>query len=186
MKPLFTTDKPSKILVLGGCRSGKSRFAEESVATHFTTRTFIATLDPADDAEMARRIKLHQKTRADDWLTVEEPVHIARVLTENQNRTDAFVVDCLTLWITNLMLRDLSDAAIEEKVHELGRTVQHLEKTVLLVANEVGLGLVPESPMGRRFRDLAGWTNQHMAKICDSVFFVAAGLPMCLKEKLKK
>ena len=87
------------------------------------------------------------------------------------------------LWITNLILLDLSDSAIEERVTELADTVSTLKTPVVLVANEVGLGLVPESSLGRRFRDLAGWTNQQVAEVCDSVFFMAAGLPMCLKDK---
>lgn len=175
-------ETPSKMLVLGGCRSGKSRFAEEFATPLFTKKIFVATLEAKNnDPEMVHRISLHQASRAKDWDLVEEPVNISEVLQENGPKTDCILVDCLTLWITNLILREMPDAEIEKKVYTLAETARTLPCSVILVANEVGLGIVPESSLGRRFRDLAGWTNQQMAQLCDEVLFVAAGLPLRLK-----
>lgn len=174
-------NRPVKMLVLGGCRSGKSRYAERWIADNFARKTFIATLEAMGDAEMDRRIDLHCASRGDDWHTVEEPVDVARALVENKGRSDILLLDCLTMWITNMMMRELGDKEIEQKVRELAETVRVLPDSVVLVANEVGLGIVPESAMARRFRDLAGWTNQQLAEACDTVVFVAAGLPMRLK-----
>lgn len=172
------------MLVLGGCRSGKSRFAEEWVAARSSRRTFVATMARTDDAEMAQRIALHRQRRSADWRTVEEPLDPLRVLRSQQHETDMFLVDCLTLWITNLLLHELSDAEIEGAVRELAQGVAASAVPVVLVANEVGLGLVPESPLGRRFRDLAGWTNQQMAAVCSHVVLVTAGIPLAIKGSL--
>lgn len=169
------------MLVLGGCRSGKSGFAEKWVAKRFTKKCFVATLEPLDDGEMRQRILLHRQSRGDGWLTVEEPVRIVEVMRQNQQDVDAVLVDCLTLWITNLLMRDMRDAEIEKQVMRLADAVHDLPVPVVLVANEVGLGLVPESALGRRFRDLAGWTNQQLAKACGEVVLMTAGLPMQLK-----
>lgn len=169
------------MLVLGGCRSGKSRFAEEWVSGRYARKTFIATLERSADPEMARRIDLHRATRATDWRTVEEPVALLRVLIEQQGQADIVLIDCLTLWLSNLLLRDWADAAIETAVRELRQAVPELAAPVVMVANEVGLGLVPESPLGRRFRDLAGWTNQQLAAAASHVVLVTAGIAQPLK-----
>ncbi|MFZ5774763.1 MAG: bifunctional adenosylcobinamide kinase/adenosylcobinamide-phosphate guanylyltransferase [Thermodesulfobacteriota bacterium] len=173
--------EPVRKLVIGGCRSGKSRYAEEWVTDNFPERIYVATLVAMGDPEMEHRIALHRRSRSEGWRTMEEPVELAGLLARHDGEADAFLVDCLTLWITNLMLRDHDDGAIEAAVARLAETVAAMRSTVVLVANEVGLGLVPESAMGRRFRDLAGWTNQRMAQVCDQVVLVAAGLPLRLK-----
>jgi len=175
---------PFTMLVLGGCRSGKSRFAEEWVAARYPRRTFVATLARTDDAEMAQRIALHRQSRSAEWQTVEEPLDPLRVLCNGQRATDIFLIDCLTLWLTNLLLHDLSDAEIEGAVRDLAQGVAASAVPVVMVANEVGLGLVPEAPLGRRFRDLAGWANQQMAAACSHVVLVTAGLPLALKGNL--
>ncbi len=172
---------PVKFLVIGGCRSGKSRFAEQWARERFQRRIFLATLEESADEEMKQRIALHRTSRGIGWQTVEEPVDLVGVMTKNASGTEVFLVDCLTLWLTNLLMRDLSDAEIEEQVRALCRAVQYLPVNVVLVANEVGLGIVPEAPLGRRFRDLAGWTNQQVAAVCDRVVMMAAGLPLHLK-----
>ncbi len=172
---------PIKKLVIGGCRSGKSRYAEHWVAENFSDKVFVATLEARNDAEMDRRIALHLQSRGTGWLTVEEPLNLAGVLEENATGAEVFLVDCLTMWLTNMMMQDFSDEKIQGQVARLCETVADLSVSVVLVANEVGLGLVPESALGRRFRDLAGWTNQQMALACQQVVFVAAGLPMRLK-----
>lgn len=170
-----------KMLVVGGCRSGKSKFAEQWVSERFTKKIFIAPLEAQGDEEMLRRIALHQQSRGNDWQTIEEPTNVSKVLLENQLQTDIFLVDCLTLWLSNLMLAGLSDNAIEKEVGKLQDAINTISVPVVLVANEVGLGIVPESPLARRFRDLAGWTNQQIAESCSDVIFMAAGLPMQLK-----
>ena len=177
----MTQDTLVKMLIVGGCRSGKSRFAEQWVAERFDKKIFVATLEAQGDKEMEERIALHQDSRGEGWQTVEEPSSIAKVLQEYQSQTDIFLVDCLTLWLTNLMLAGMTDDMIEQQVQELCAAVANLSTSVVLVANEVGLGIVPESALARRFRDLAGWTNQQVAEHCNEVLFMAAGLPITLK-----
>ncbi|MFA6900283.1 MAG: bifunctional adenosylcobinamide kinase/adenosylcobinamide-phosphate guanylyltransferase [Desulfurivibrionaceae bacterium] len=172
---------PLKKLVIGGCRSGKSRYAEQWVTGNFSDKVFVATLEARNDAEMDQRIALHLQSRGTGWLTVEEPLDLAGVLEKNMTGTEVFLVDCLTMWLTNMMMQDFSDEKIQREVVQLRETVRALGTSVVLVANEVGLGIVPESSLGRRFRDLAGWTNQQMALVCEQVVFVAAGLPLRLK-----
>jgi len=172
---------PIKKLVLGGCRSGKSRYAEQWVTENFSDKVFVATLEARNDSEMDQRIALHLQSRGTGWLTVEEPLDLAGVLEKNETGSEVFLVDCLTMWLTNMMMQDFSDEKIQGEVVRLCETVRGLDTSVVLVANEVGLGIVPESPLGRRFRDLAGWTNQQMAQACQQVVLVAAGLPLRLK-----
>ena len=166
---------------LGGCRSGKSRLAEEWVAAKAARPTYVATLRPGGEPEMEARIRLHRQSRGEAWLLVEEPIDIVDVITTNPHDSDMLLVDCLTLWLTNLLLARRSDEDVEEHVRKLCLAVQQSPATIVLVANEVGLGIVPESGLGRRFRDLAGWTNQQVAAVCDRVYFVAAGLALPLK-----
>ena len=181
MNTQLTRQSPMKKLVIGGCRSGKSRYAEQWVAENFSDKVFVATLEARDDAEMDQRIALHLQSRGTGWLTVEEPLDLVGGLEKNETGAEVFLVDCLTMWLTNMMMQDFSDEKIQGEVARLCETVRTLDTSVVLVANEVGLGVVPESPLGRRFRDLAGWANQQMAVICDQVVFVAAGLPLRLK-----
>ncbi len=171
-----------KMLVLGGCRSGKSSFAESFAQKYFKRKCFVATLEPSDDAEMQHRINLHQKKRGDGWKTIEEPLDIIGILKGRQGTAEVFVVDCITMWITNMVCKCMDDDTIEDAVKRLAGSFNDIDASVLFVANEVGLGIVPESSLGRRFRDLAGWTNQQLAKVCDDVVFLAAGLPQYLKN----
>ncbi|MEA3546770.1 MAG: bifunctional adenosylcobinamide kinase/adenosylcobinamide-phosphate guanylyltransferase [Thermodesulfobacteriota bacterium] len=179
------TNKTEKIFVLGGCRSGKSRFAEQWAASRFQRKCFIATLDVKNDAEMAKRIAMHKASRGDGWSVIEEPLLLADALLNSPGKSpensDVILIDCLTMWLTNLILTGRDDEAIEKEVDKLTSAVRACSIPLVLVANEVGLGIVPESSLGRRFRDLAGWTNQQVAKACETVYFVAAGLPMVLK-----
>ncbi len=172
---------PRSLLVLGGCRSGKSDYAEAWLAGRFQRKLYIATLAVGDDEEMATRLARHQQRRDATWTTVEAPLDLVATLRDHQLRADAILVDCLTMWLTNCLLADLSDDAIEAEVEALAATVAGLACPVVLVANEVGLGLVPDNPLGRRFRDLAGRANQRLAAGCEQVVFVAAGLPLTLK-----
>lgn len=168
-------------LVLGGCRSGKSRYAEQWVSRNFPDRFFLATLEVRGDREMDRRIDLHRRSRGEGWRILEAPLDLVGALVGHDRQGRVFLVDCLTLWLTNMLLRDFSEQELEHEVVRLASTVTGLSGSVVLVANEVGLGIVPESSLGRRFRDLAGWTNQQLAAVCGQVVFVAAGLPLRLK-----
>ncbi len=167
------------VLVLGGARSGKSRRALE-IAAPFATKSFVATAE-AFDEEMAERIAHHRKERGGGWQTVECPLDIAGTLAGLPAGDDAVVVvDCLTLWLSNLMH---AGADVEAEVSRLVDAAARCGPTVVFVSNEVGLGLVPETPLGRAFRDAQGRLNQRMAALADRVEFVAAGLPLTLKQE---
>lgn len=174
--------QPKSVLFLGGCRSGKSRLAEEFVVSHFSRPCYVATMMKSHDAELCERIETHQKRRGDSWHLIEEPRDLCLVLLSHQDK-DVVLIDCLTLWLTNLLLADLSDHEIRLEVDELAQAIGSCQSSVVLVANEVGLGIVPDSLLGRRFRDLAGWLNQQVAEVCQRVVFVAAGLPLILKDE---
>jgi adenosylcobinamide kinase/adenosylcobinamide-phosphate guanylyltransferase len=165
-------------LVLGGARSGKSAYAEKLVAESGLTPVYIATAE-ARDAEMAERIAEHRAQRDPAWRTVEAPQALEAALGESAGEGRAVLVDCLTLWLSNLMF---SGADIEARTHSLCEAARRLPGLTVFVSNEVGLGLVPDTPLGRRFRDAQGRLNQAVAAIADRVVFMAAGLPLVLKE----
>lgn len=167
----------SRLLVLGGARSGKSRHAQMRMEKHAGRLAYIATAQ-AGDGEMADRIARHQQDRGPRWHTIEAPIALPRAIDEAPAHADAILVDCLTLWLSNLMLdgHDLVEATTS-----LVRSVRQCPLPIALIANEVGLGIVPENALARRFRDDAGWLNQSLAEAVDEVVFVAAGLPLQLK-----
>jgi adenosylcobinamide kinase/adenosylcobinamide-phosphate guanylyltransferase len=175
-------NKSETVLYLGGCRSGKSRLAEEYCRTHFGTRTYVATMTGTDDEEMQRRIELHRLQRGENWQLIEEPFDLYGVLSTQQTGT-VVLVDCLTMWLTNRLLAGQTDKQIEQDVQALCQLLHGPPCTIVLVSNEVGLGIVPESALSRRFRDLAGWMNQQVAGASTKVYFVAAGLSVVLKDK---
>jgi adenosylcobinamide kinase / adenosylcobinamide-phosphate guanylyltransferase len=162
-------------LVLGGARSGKSRFAE-SLLGSATQRIYLATAE-ARDEEMRERILDHQARRGQGWHTIEAPLDIATPIA--QAGPDAVLVDCLTLWLSNLMAAHLS---IEEATTGLCQALGKVQAPIVLVSNEVGLGIVPENALAREFRDHAGRLNQTIAAAAARVFFIAAGLPLILKD----
>ncbi len=165
-------------LVLGGARSGKSRHAELLVRETGLERIYIATAQAFDD-EMTARIAQHRAQRAaDGWTTVEEPLELAAAIKAERRPGAAILVDCLTLWLSNIMLagRDVLPEQ-EALLAALGRSAG----PVIFVSNEVGMGIVPETPLGRDFRDAQGRLNQALAQVCERVVFVAAGLPLVLK-----
>jgi adenosylcobinamide kinase/adenosylcobinamide-phosphate guanylyltransferase len=168
---------PPVTLVLGGARSGKSRHAECLVEGAALGGTYCATGE-AGDAEMAERIAAHRARRGWFWRTVEEPLALAPVVAAEAARERPLLIDCLTLWLSNQVL---AGRPVEEEAEMLCRALRRAEGPVVLVANEVGMGLVPETPLGRRFRDAAGRLNQQVAALADRVVFVAAGLPLVLK-----
>ncbi|MFP6690630.1 MAG: bifunctional adenosylcobinamide kinase/adenosylcobinamide-phosphate guanylyltransferase [Alphaproteobacteria bacterium] len=173
----LSTNTARTTLVIGGARSGKSRYAEELLAAHSGSRTYIATAE-AGDAEMAARIAEHKARRGTDWQTVEQPLDLVAALEAHCRPAGAVLVDCLTLWLSNLMAASRDIAA---ETTRLAQTLPRLEGRAVLVSNEVGLGVVPEHVLGREFRDHAGRLNQAVAATVDEAVFIAAGLPLRLK-----
>lgn len=165
------------LLVLGGARSGKSTFAQVTAESMREHRVFIATAEAHDD-EMRARIDRHIADRDSSWTTVEAPLELCEAITSNASEEHVLLVDCLTLWLSNLMH---SSADVVEEVERLVEVVDGIESPLILVSNEVGLGLVPDNELGRRFRDEQGRLNRKVAAACDEVDFVAAGLPLRLK-----
>ncbi|MBI3515019.1 MAG: bifunctional adenosylcobinamide kinase/adenosylcobinamide-phosphate guanylyltransferase [Proteobacteria bacterium] len=165
-------------LVVGGARSGKSAYAEALIVPgNGTSGLYLATAEPGD-AEMGERIAHHRARRGARWTTVEEPLELASAL-ERQARADRpILVDCLTLWLSNLMHAGRDAGAATGALLE---SLPHLAGPVVFVANEVGLGIVPDNALARRFRDEAGRLNQAVAAACQHVVLVAAGLPLILK-----
>lgn len=171
---------PNVIFVLGGARSGKSKFAEELVLDMDLKPTYLATGRAYDD-EMVDRIAVHKERRdagGKDWETVEEPLALSDALMQADFEGRAILVDCLTLWVTNLMM---AGADINVECEQLANTLLNIKAPVVLVSNEVGLGIIPENKMAREFRDHAGFVNQRIAKIANEAYFIAAGLPLKLK-----
>lgn len=164
--------------VLGGARSGKSAFAERLVRDSGLEPLYLAT-GRAFDAEMEARIAEHRERRPPPWATVEEPLDLAEAIGREAREGRAILVDCLTLWLTNLMLEERDIHAAFDALDGVLRTP--LPGLVVLVSNEVGLSIVPENPMARTFRDHAGRLHQRVAALAGEVTFVAAGLPLKLK-----
>jgi adenosylcobinamide kinase/adenosylcobinamide-phosphate guanylyltransferase len=168
---------PPATLVLGGARSGKSRWAERLVEEAAASGTYCATAE-ALDSEMAARIAAHRARRSRFWRTVEEPLSLPAVIAAEAAAGRPLLIDCLTLWLSNLIS---AGRPLDEAFAALAAALRLAAGPVVLVANEVGMGLVPQTPLGRRFRDAAGRLNQETAALADRVVFVAAGLPLVLK-----
>lgn len=166
-------------LVLGGARSGKSAFAERLIAESGLARIYLATATDGD-AEMAARIAHHRNRRGEGWRTVEEPLALIEALTREAIHGRAVLVDSLTSWLSNLVGAE-RDPEIEAR--RLTRFLGVAKYPIVLVSNEVGLGLVPETPLGRAFRDAQGRLNQIVATAVPNVVFIAAGLPLWLKHQ---
>ena len=165
------------VLITGGARSGKSQMALQLASVH-SPKIFLATAE-ALDAEMDERIRKHRAERSNDWITVEEPVFLAKALEGYSSGT--IVVDCITLWLSNLLMRSHDQQQIEAEVARVCEALQERASTTIVVTNEVGMGIVPEHASGRLFRDLAGTANQRIAHIADRVIFMVSGLPLYLK-----
>lgn len=166
---------PPLTLILGGARAGKSRFAEELIERVAQPALYLATAEPRDE-EMRARIAAHRARRGTNWTTVEEPLELVNTLLAETARP--VLIDCLTLWLSNLM------GAKRDVGFETERLLAFLPRAqtpVIMVANEVGLGIVPDNAMAREFRDHAGRLNQGLAKLAERVVFMAAGLPLALK-----
>ena len=171
------------ILVTGGARSGKSKYAETRAQEFGRRLLYVATAEAGDD-EMARRIAEHKKRRANLWTTIEEPFELLQALMRQRHKTDCALVDCLTLWISNLLLRR-NEEYVAQKVAELLETLPKLDFPVVFVTNEVGWGIVPDNPLARKFRDLSGWVNQRIARAAGEVVLMVAGMPVFVKKQAR-
>ncbi|MGC9194888.1 MAG: bifunctional adenosylcobinamide kinase/adenosylcobinamide-phosphate guanylyltransferase [Syntrophobacteraceae bacterium] len=172
------SDVSTPLLVLGGARSGKSSWAESVISGFHPPYVYVATAQALDE-EMKLRIQLHRERRKGAWETVEAPLNLCEVLEQFIGLQKPVLVDCITLWLSNKLCADSS--GIEASVERLCKTIGFVDYPLVIVSNETGAGIVPENPLARRFRDLCGFTNQRLAAVCTSVFFIVAGLPMRLK-----
>jgi adenosylcobinamide kinase / adenosylcobinamide-phosphate guanylyltransferase len=168
------------IFITGGARSGKSRLAESLAEGYGAPLCYIAT-GQARDNEMAERIAAHRTRRGDEWQTIEEPLCLAEAVRKADSHYRAMLVDCITLWITNLLLSNGDAERVLHEVQTLADLTRVLATPLLLVSNEVGMGIVPENALARTFRDLAGRANQILANAADNVYMTISGIPLKLK-----
>ncbi len=174
-----------KILVLGGCRSGKSSHALQLAEGMGSRRIFVATCVPHDE-EMRQRVKQHQADRSDTWQTLEVAVDLAGAIAEHGSQADVMLIDCLTLWLNNLLMETEDVERIRGRIDGLADTILNAPRSIVLVSNEVGAGIVPENRLARLYRDLSGWTNQAMAAVCGQVIWTVAGIPVTIKPPFQK
>jgi len=185
---MVITLKKNITFVIGGCRSGKSSFALyqankiETGSVEKKKKYFIATSVPTD-LEMEKRVEKHQNERGEDWHTIEEPVKIHEKINQYSRKASVILVDCLTLWGSNLLFHSYDPVQIEKAINNLENSLEQCECSVFLVSNEVGCGIVPENRLAREFRDLAGLVNQRIAEIADNVVMIVAGIDVQIKPK---
>jgi adenosylcobinamide kinase/adenosylcobinamide-phosphate guanylyltransferase len=163
--------------VLGGSRSGKSLFALEKSSAFSGKKAFIATAQALDE-EMKERIERHKKERSIEWVTFEEPLDISGSINKLGSDFNAALIDCLTLWLSNIMLNNLN---IKEQIDSFCGSIASVKYPLFIVSNEVGMGIVPENDLSRKFRDNAGFLNRRIASIADEVYLVTAGIPLKIK-----
>jgi len=168
-------------LVIGGCRSGKSRYALDYANQHWKgQKIFIATCE-ALDHEMQERIDHHQKERGVEWQTIECPIDIAQAIKNVYHPDSGILLDCITLWISNMMCKQMDDTHIMNQLNILIDSISHVDCPVTIVSNEVGLGIVPDNPMARKYRDYVGYANQKIAGVASQVILMMAGIPLTIK-----
>ncbi|MEJ2670610.1 MAG: bifunctional adenosylcobinamide kinase/adenosylcobinamide-phosphate guanylyltransferase [Deltaproteobacteria bacterium] len=175
-------DAPFRVaLILGGARSGKSRYGLELAARCPAPRLFVATCEPRD-AEMEARIAAHQRQRGSDWLTQEVPLELAATLAATQDHYGVILVDCLTMWLANLLLQEAAPPGrIQSACEDLVNSLRQTTTPTILISNEVGWGIVPDNAVSRKFRDQAGWLHQRLAQVAELVVLVVAGIPLPVK-----
>ncbi len=176
---MVKNEKKELALVLGGAKSGKSTWALRYAESSYRSYLFLATAEVRDE-EMRERVKRHRLQRGVEWQLLEEPLEVAEALESKISDLDAVLIDCLTLWLTNVMLQK-GEAQMGAYQDRLINALDNRRQAIIIVSNEVGTGVVPEKAMGRRFRDHAGELNQKVAAIADRVIFMVAGLPLYLK-----
>ncbi len=172
------------IFVIGGCRSGKSSFALDYANKHFRQKVFLATSQVLDD-EMKERILRHRETRGPDWKTIEEPIKLAETLTSLKADYEVVLIDCLTLWVSNLLMDGETEDKILSRAEALVESMQKIPQSIIVVSNDVGAGIVPENKIARIFRDIVGIVNQRVAACSHTVVVTVAGLPLVIKGKLR-
>ena len=168
------------IFITGGCRSGKSRFALNYTNQHFSKKIYLATCEALDE-EMAQRIEHHKKMRGPEWHTIEEPVEIVDKIRQYGDKVEVILLDCITLWLSNILMKWDSDSRIMNEVDRSVNVIKQSPTSFIIVSNEVGMGIVPAEPLGRRFRDLSGMVNQKIAEVADTVIYMVSGIPLFLK-----
>ena len=168
------------IFITGGARSGKSRFAEELARPFPGSKAYLATAQALDE-EMAERIRRHQKNRAADWQTLEEPLKVPECIHAEGNRFDLILLDCLTLWVSNLIMAERKEQEILGEGDRLVQACRGARGSIILVGNEVGLGIVPDNAQARMFRDLSGLIQQKVAREADEVYFLVSGIAQRIK-----
>lgn len=171
------------LFITGGARSGKSIYALKDASEISGKKAYLATAEALDE-EMRDRIENHKKQRGKDWDTYEEPLRIAEVIRKAGGKYTVIIVDCLTLWLSNIMHAGLNIRQETENLIETLRNTDNISR-IYIVSNEVGMGIVPENEMARKFRDMAGVLNQKVAEVADEVYLIAAGIPMKIKDKGK-
>lgn len=173
------------LFVIGGCRSGKSGHALKTAESYAgEKKIFIATCIPHDD-EMRNRVAKHREDRSPSWFTVEAPTRLPETIVENSRDATVILVDCLTLWMSNLLLKTEDCEKVLEQIPSLVRAIKAATCPVVLVSNEVGAGIVPENKLARQFRDLAGAVNKTVAEHVDRVVWMVAGIPVTVKDRLE-
>jgi len=163
--------------ITGGARSGKSSFALKIASKRGRKKAFIATSEPIDE-EMKNRILRHKKERPPDWTTFEEPIDISALINNIKRDYDSILIDCLTIWLSNIFHRGLNK---DTTINGLISALREPPSDIYIVSNEIGMGIVPESPTTREFRDMAGRLNQMIASIADEVYLVVSGIPIKIK-----
>jgi adenosylcobinamide kinase / adenosylcobinamide-phosphate guanylyltransferase len=169
-----------RTLILGGVRSGKSRYAEQLAVTHAGSVAVIVTAT-AGDEEMAARIAAHRARRPAHWQVVEEPIALGRALLEVTRPGSVVIIDCLTLWLTNILTQSEGNLLLQRESDALLDAMRAVEGSVILVSNEVGSGIVPVNELARRFTDATGSLHQRLAEACDRVVWMVAALPLTIK-----
>ena len=168
-------------LVVGGCRSGKSAYALQTAENaNGNKKIFVATCLPQDD-EMAQRVARHKKERGEHWSIIEEPLYLPEVISEQGPGADVMLIDCLTLWVSNLVIKTADEKKREEIVHELIDALKTASCPLVVVSNEVGAGIVPDNQLARQYRDIIGRVNQAVARCASKVVWMVAGIPVVVK-----
>ena len=167
------------VFITGGARSGKSSFAMAEASRINGKKAYIATAEALDE-EMRQRIENHKRQRGNDWVTYEEPLKIAEVIKEIEGKYSVILIDCLTLWLSNLFMNNKKS---EREIESFCCSLSTVHCPLFIVSNEVGMGIVPDNELSRKFRDMAGLLNQKIASTSDEVYMVVAGIPVKIKEK---